>query len=158
MLRYQATRTGPGWPSRWLLIIRFVAPNAQLAEAYIRIGRYSGGGDTVMLPRLIGTSQALRLFWTGDAVSGEEALAIGLADELADDPLDAAMALAGTLTTKNPTALALTKRAVYDTAALPFADALQRSIEIALAATQHRAARVMSLSGSEADAMRVNAR
>src|SRR5258708_126876 len=49
--------------------IRIVAPDAQLCEAYIRIGRYSGGGDTVMLPRAVGTGRALRMLWSGDAIS-----------------------------------------------------------------------------------------
>ncbi|MEO5839128.1 MAG: enoyl-CoA hydratase/isomerase family protein [Acidimicrobiales bacterium] len=112
--------------------IRIVAPTAQLCEAYIRIGRYSGGGDTVMLPRAIGTGRALRLLWSGDSISGEQALAIGLADELADDPPAAAMELASKIAGKNPSAIALTKRAVYETASLSWDDALERSIELAL--------------------------
>ena len=112
--------------------IRIVAPNAQLCEAYIRIGRYSGGGDTVMLPRVVGTGQALRLLWSGESISGERAVAIGLADDLADDPPAAARELAHTIASKNPTAIAITKRAVYETASMPWADALARSIEFAL--------------------------
>jgi len=112
--------------------IRIVAPTAQLCEAYIRIGRYSGGGDTVMLPRTVGTGRALRLLWSGDSISGEQALAIGLADELADDPPAAAMQLAAKIAGKNPSAIALTKRAVYETASLSWDDALERSIELAL--------------------------
>lgn len=112
--------------------IRIVAPDAQLCEAYIRIGRYSGGGDTVMLPRAVGTGQALRLLWSGDSISGSDALAIGLADELADDPPAAALELARKIATKNPTAIAATKRAVYATADLPWPDALARSLEFAI--------------------------
>jgi enoyl-CoA hydratase/carnithine racemase len=112
--------------------IRIVAPDAQLCEAYIRIGRYSGGGDTVMLPRVVGTGQALRMLWSGDAISGTHALTIGLADEVADDPVAAAMALAHKIAEKNPSAIAVTKRAVYETASMPWPDALAHSIELAL--------------------------
>ena len=112
--------------------IRIVAPDAQLCEAYIRIGRYSGGGDTVMLPRVVGTGRALRMLWSGDSISGSDALAIGLADELADDPPAAALELARKIATKNPTAIAATKRAVYETATLAWPDALARSIEFAI--------------------------
>ena len=112
--------------------IRIVAPDAQLCEAYIRIGRYSGGGDTVMLPRVVGTGRALRMLWSGDSISGEQALAIGLADELADDPPAAAMDFARKIAGKNPSAIALTKRAVYETASMAWDDALARSIESAL--------------------------
>ena len=112
--------------------IRIVAPDAQLCEAYIRIGRYSGGGDTVMLPRVVGTGRALRMLWSGDAISGEHAFAIGLADELADDPPAAATALAHKIARNNTAAIAATKRAVYETAAMQWTDALARSIELAL--------------------------
>jgi enoyl-CoA hydratase/carnithine racemase len=112
--------------------IRIVAPDAQLCEAYIRIGRYSGGGDTVMLPRVVGTGRALRLLWSGESITGAQAYEIGLADELADDPPAAALALAHTIAAKNPTAIAATKRAVYETATLAWPDALARSIEFAI--------------------------
>ena len=112
--------------------IRIVAPDAQLCEAYIRIGRYSGGGDTVMLPRVVGTGQALRMLWSGDAISGAHALTIGLADELADDPVAAAMDLARKIAEKNPSAIAVTKRAVYETASMSWTDALAHSLELAL--------------------------
>jgi len=126
--------------------IRIVAPEAQLCEAYIRIGRYSGGGDTVMLPRIVGTGQALRLLWSGDSISGERAVAIGLADELADDPPAAARELARVIAGKNPTAIAITKRAVYETASMPWADALARSIELAL--EQHSTVPAVTTHGS----------
>lgn len=109
--------------------IRIVAPDAQLCEAYIRIGRYSGGGDTVMLPRVVGTGRALRMLWSGDSISGTDALAIGLADELADDPPQAALELARKIAARNPTAIAATKRAVYETATMAWPDAMARSIE-----------------------------
>jgi enoyl-CoA hydratase/carnithine racemase len=112
--------------------IRVVAPDAQLCEAYIRIGRYSGGGDTVMLPRIVGTGRALRLLWSGESISGTHAYEIGIADVLADDPPAAALALAHTIAAKNPTAIAATKRAVYETATMAWPDALGRSIEFAI--------------------------
>jgi enoyl-CoA hydratase len=54
---------------------------------------------TVRLPRLIGHSRALDLIMTGRPVSGEEALAIGLANRLAEPggALEAALALGAEL-------------------------------------------------------------
>ena len=74
----------------------------------------------------------MRMLWSGDSISGEQAFAIGLADELAADPPAAAMELARTIAGKNPSAIAMTKRAVYETAGMPWHDALARSIEVAL--------------------------
>ncbi len=111
--------------------IRIAHPEARLAEAYIRIGRYPGGGDAVLLPRIVGASRALRMLWTGDDVRGREALAWGLVDELHDDPLAAALALADTLAAKPEEPLALVKQAVYDLRSLPLDDALAASLRFA---------------------------
>lgn len=111
--------------------LRFAHPDAQLAEAYIRIGRYPGGGDAVLLPRIVGASRALRMLWSGDAVSGRDALSFGLVDEVHDDPLAAALAFAATLAEKPPAPLALVKRAVHELRELPLDDALEASLRLA---------------------------
>jgi len=111
--------------------IRLAHPDARLAEAYIRIGRYPGGGDAVMLPRLVGTSRALRMLWTGQDVLGADALAWGLVDELHDDPRAAALSLAETLGAMPEEPLALVKHAVYGLRSLPFDDALTESLRFA---------------------------
>jgi enoyl-CoA hydratase len=56
-------------------------------------------GGTVRLPRLVGQSRALDMILTGRGVSGDEALAFGLANRLVEpgEALDAALALARTL-------------------------------------------------------------
>ncbi|MDR2189537.1 MAG: 3-hydroxyacyl-CoA dehydrogenase/enoyl-CoA hydratase family protein [Azonexus sp.] len=59
------------------------------------LGIVPGGGATQRLPRLIGVEAAARMLRTAASVSSEEALALGLVDELTDGPpLDAALALA----------------------------------------------------------------
>ncbi len=66
---------------------------ARLPE--VNLGIIPGGGATQRLPRLIGVEAAARLLRTAAAVSSDEALALGLVDELTDgSPLDAAVALA----------------------------------------------------------------
>ena len=59
------------------------------------LGIIPGGGATQRLPRLIGVEAAARLLRTASPVSSDEALALGLVDELVDgDPLEAAVSLA----------------------------------------------------------------
>lgn len=59
------------------------------------LGIIPGGGATQRLPRLIGVEAAARLLRTAAPVSSDEALALGLVDELVDgSPLDAAVSLA----------------------------------------------------------------
>lgn len=56
-------------------------------------------GGTIRLPRLIGQSHALDMILTGRGVSGEEALAMGLANRMVEsgEALDAALELAGSI-------------------------------------------------------------
>jgi enoyl-CoA hydratase len=56
-------------------------------------------GGTIRLPRLIGQSRAMDMILTGRAVSGEEALAMGLVNRLVEhgEAFDAALELAGSL-------------------------------------------------------------
>ena len=48
-------------------------------------------GGTQRLPRLVGTAYALELFFTATPITADKALAIGLVDEIADDPLAGAV-------------------------------------------------------------------
>jgi 2-(1,2-epoxy-1,2-dihydrophenyl)acetyl-CoA isomerase len=67
------------------------ADDASFREAFVRIGLTPDCGGTFFLPRAVGEKIATELFMTGDAVSAERALAIGMinrvvpAHELADE-------------------------------------------------------------------------
>lgn len=71
---------------------RVVASNAKLGLPEITLGIMPGAGGTQRLPRLIGPAKAKQMIFTGRPVGAEEALAIGLADEVVapDEVLDAA--------------------------------------------------------------------
>jgi enoyl-CoA hydratase/carnithine racemase len=63
---------------------RVVSPEARFAANFVKIGIHPGFGLTYTLPRLIGYQRANLMFLTGRRISGEEALAWGLADILVD--------------------------------------------------------------------------
>lgn len=71
--------------------IRFSKPTAKLTTAFARRGLIAEYGIAWMLPRLVGPSRALDLLLSGRVVTGQEAAGWGLVDELAEDPLEAAV-------------------------------------------------------------------
>ena len=91
---------------------RIVAPDAQLGALEMRWGIIPDMCGTQLLPRLVGPDQAKLLMMTARTISGEEALRIGLATQVADDPYVAAHELARELCTRNPDGLAAIKRLV----------------------------------------------
>jgi len=62
--------------------IRVASTNAQFGLTEVRLGILPGGGGTQRLPRLIGTGKAKEMIFTGSRVSAEEALRIGLVEQV----------------------------------------------------------------------------
>ena len=72
---------------------RIAAPAAMIGLPEVTLGVVPGSGGTQRLPRLIGLDKALPLISTGAVLKGKAALAQGMVDALAEDPLDASLAL-----------------------------------------------------------------
>ena len=85
--------------------IRIVAPDAKLSVLEIRWGLLPDMTGLQSLPRLVGLDVAKELAFTGRMVSGTEAVALGIATRVADDPHAAAMELAREIAGKNPEAI-----------------------------------------------------
>ena len=66
---------------------RIAAPNAVFGHRGAALGLITGWGGTQRLPRLIGRTEALRMFVAADQVSARNALSIGLVDAVAEDPV-----------------------------------------------------------------------
>ena len=86
------------------------------------LGIIPGGGATQRLPRLIGVEAAAKLLRTGVPVSSDEALALGLVDELSDDPVEAALKLAKRLAADPSSRKTLPQGAIPTPAELPAVD------------------------------------
>lgn len=95
--------------------IRVISTDARFCAAYINIGL--GGADmscSYFLPRLIGAGRAYEFMYTGEFMSAEEAMNLGLASRLVEreELFDSAMSFARTLMKKNHLGLRLTKEAI----------------------------------------------
>ena len=66
---------------------RVAAPGAPVGLPEIKIGLLPGGGGTQRLPRLIGAERAMAAILSGDPFDTEEALALGIVDEIIDGDL-----------------------------------------------------------------------
>lgn len=98
--------------------------SARFAQPEVRLGIMPGAGGTQRLLRAVGKFQALRLLFTGCSVDAREALAIGLASEVADEAIARALQLASELAALPPLALEQIKAVVRDGADLPLEQAL----------------------------------
>ena len=93
---------------------RICGDNARLGQPEILLGIIPGAGGTQRLPRLIGPARAKDLIYTGRIVEADEALAMGLVDQVVapDDVYDAAMACARRFVTGPAYALRAAKEAI----------------------------------------------
>lgn len=92
--------------------LRVAARNARLSMPPARLGIVYAPAGLERFVELVGLSQAKRLFFTGEAVQAEEALAIGLVDEMVEEgqALRRALELASTIAGNAPLAVQGMKR------------------------------------------------
>ena len=70
---------------------RIAVATAEFCHPGVGLGIITGWGGTQRLPRLVGETAALEMFMTARRVSAEDALRIGLIDEVTNDPVMAAV-------------------------------------------------------------------
>jgi enoyl-CoA hydratase/carnithine racemase len=88
---------------------RVAGIDARFAANFVKLGFHPGFGLTHTLPRLIGTQKASLVLLTGRRFKADEALALGMADVVTDDPRAGAMALAEELAENAPLAVQATR-------------------------------------------------
>jgi enoyl-CoA hydratase len=97
------------------------AANAKLGQPEVSVGVVPGFGGTQRLPRRIGVGRARQLLYTGELLGAAEARAAGLVNEVVEpaELLPRARAIAATIATRAPLAVAYAKRAVREGEDLP---------------------------------------
>jgi len=112
--------------------LRFASKNAKLGLPEVSLGIIPGYGGTQRLPRLVGTGAALQLILTGDPVTADEALRIGLVNGVCEpaELLPTCKAIAAKMVSRGPQALARAKQAVRRGVHMPIADGLQLEADL----------------------------
>ena len=122
---------------------RVCAEDSRFGLPEVLLGVIPGGGGTQRLPRLIGSSRAKELIFTGRQVRAEEALSIGLVNRAVapDDVLQAALTWAAELAAGAVVAHSLAKSAIDEGLETTLAEglALEQKAFVAVAGTEDAA-------------------
>ncbi len=116
---------GLGCDIACLADIRIASADARFGVTFLKLGIIPGDGGTWILPRVIGEARAAQLFYTGEIIDAEKALAWGLVNQVVvgDTLMDDAQSMAARIAAMPPHALRQTKMLMrqgrsigYDTA------------------------------------------
>jgi enoyl-CoA hydratase len=127
----QGFALGGGCELAMACTFRIAADDARLGQPEVKLGVIAGYGGTQRLPRLVGRGTALKLLLTGEIINAQEALRIGLVDEVvpAGELMMRAEALAQVIAANAPLAVAETLHIVEEGLSLPLELALLREAE-----------------------------
>lgn len=111
--------------------LRIAADDAKFGQPEVKLGLIPGYGGSQRLPRLVGRGAAMKLLLSGRIIDAQEALRIGLVDEVvpATELMDRAKALAAEIAAQAPLAVAEMIRVVDEGLDVPLDLALLREAD-----------------------------
>lgn len=124
---------GIGMVQALMCDIRFAAAGAKFTTAFSRRGLIAEYGMSWLLPRLVGTSNAMDVLLSGRVFLAEEAHAMGMVNGVvpADTLVDHAVAYASDLATNvSPTSMKVMKEQLWGDLSRPLAEAEQRALTL----------------------------
>jgi len=112
--------------------IRIASESAVFAESFVKVGIIPGDGGCWFLPRVVGYARAAEMAFTGENVSAQEALQIGLVSKVvsSEDLLSEAMGLAAKIAKNPPQVLRWTKELLQQSKTSTLPEALKRAGEL----------------------------
>jgi len=114
--------------------LRYVTADAQLSIMEIKWGLIPDMSITQTLCRVVPLDVAKELTFTGRIISGTEAVALGLATRVSEDPFADALATAELIASKSPHAIRAGKTLLRDAPGMPREEALrlETALQVAL--------------------------
>jgi enoyl-CoA hydratase/carnithine racemase len=108
--------------------IRLAAASAKMAPAFTKRGVLPESGGTWLLPRLVGSSTAAEIFFTGETLDSSRLLELQLVSRVVADEelMPAALDLAGRIAANAPLAVRAAKRMMRYGAEEPFSAHVER--------------------------------
>ena len=108
-------------------------PKARFAQPEIKLGVFPPLAS-IILPHVIGPKRALEMILTGDPLSAEEALRLGLVNRVVPENLleQEVQKILTKITEQSAPVLEMAKKVIYDTIGIPLPDALKKSSDIYL--------------------------
>lgn len=109
------------------LDLRLISDKAKLGLPEINLGLFPGAGGTQRIIRQLPLCRAKEIMFTGDMLTPQEAVAIGLANRVVphESLMEAASELALKIASKSSLVLKLLKRVINDGAEMPLSAALR---------------------------------
>jgi enoyl-CoA hydratase len=106
--------------------IRIASENAKFGQPEVNLGLIPGYGGTQRMTRLVGRGDAMYLCLTGEMIDAATALRLGLVQKVVPlyELMDEARRIAALIAAKAPLAVAATKRAIDEGAAVGITEAL----------------------------------
>ncbi|MDY3240896.1 MAG: enoyl-CoA hydratase-related protein [Anaerovoracaceae bacterium] len=94
--------------------MRIAGKSAKMGFPEVTLGIFPGAGGTIRVPKLIGPAFAKELIFSGDAVTAERALQMGLVNRVVEDGevLAEAKKLAGRIAKRGPVAVRMVKEVI----------------------------------------------
>lgn len=126
----QGAAVGAGLGLAMIADFRVATPHARFDCSFARLGYHQGFGLSVTLPAAVGHQRALEILLKGQRIGGEEALAAGLCDRLAneDDLWPVAHAFALEFAASAPLSLRSIRRTMRDGLHERFVAATEREL------------------------------
>jgi enoyl-CoA hydratase/carnithine racemase len=114
--------------------VRIGTERALFGLPHVRQGLIPGAGGTQRLPRLVGRGKALEMVLTGEPVSTDEALQIGLINRVVpeDQLVDRATELAQEMAMRSPLAMNHVKEAIYNGMDLTLEQGMRMELDLYL--------------------------
>jgi enoyl-CoA hydratase len=112
--------------------MRIAAAGVQFGLPEVKLGLIPGFGGTQRLPRIIGPSKAAEMILTGESLTAEEALTLGLVNRVVagGEVLKQAHVLAGIIAARGRLAIQSALRAIRTSLDSPLAEGLAREAQL----------------------------